>query len=150
MARPTSYKREYCDLLIKHMAKGLSFESFAGRVGVSRRVLYDWLDSHEEFLHAKEIGIEKSLLKWEIAGVRGHFVEKVRDEESHSGYRTDKLQIIPSVWIFNMKNRFGWRDRQKDETEVVVNNLSSLTDAELDQRIKQLESKLGKGKKDAA
>jgi hypothetical protein len=132
------------------MAKGLSFESFAGRIGVSRRVLYDWLDAHEEFLHAKEIGAEKSLLRWEMAGIRGYFAEKIRDDEALSGFRTDKQELIPAVWIFNMKNRFGWRDRQKDEVDVVVNNLSSLTDAELDQKIQQLESKLNQGKKNAA
>lgn len=48
------YKKEYTDLLIKHMSEGLSFESFAGLIGVARSTLYDWVDTIPEFAAAKE------------------------------------------------------------------------------------------------
>ena len=32
VGRPTDYKKEYCELLIEHMAAGFSFESFAGKL----------------------------------------------------------------------------------------------------------------------
>lgn len=141
MARPTIYSKAFCEKLINHMAKGLSFESFAGAISVSRRVLYDWEIKYPEFLHAKEIGTEKSRIFWEKAGIQGAFAQKVKDPNTDRGYRIQKTPIIPSVWIFNMKNRFQWRDRQPDESEVVVNNLVGKSDSELDARIKELMSK---------
>jgi predicted DNA-binding protein YlxM (UPF0122 family) len=52
------YKSEYCDMLRSHCKNGLSFESFAGIIGVSRQSLYDWAEKHEDFKDAKEEGLE--------------------------------------------------------------------------------------------
>ena len=46
-------------LLVEHMAAGLSFESFAAVIEVSRFVLYDWCKVHDEFLDAKKVGFDK-------------------------------------------------------------------------------------------
>lgn len=41
--------------------------------------------------------------------------------------------------IFCLKNLCGWRDKQADEGNIIVNNLSNnMTDDELDQKIKKL------------
>lgn len=99
--RPTAYKPEYCEQLINHMANGLSFESFAGLLGVSNKTLYNWTKLSEEFLQAKEIGFEKSRLFWEKLGVAG------------AAGRVQNFNA--SAFIFNMKNRFKtqWRDRHE-------------------------------------
>lgn len=143
MARPTLYNSKFCEQLIKHMSRGLSFESFGGAIGVSRRVLYDWEKQHPEFLHAKEVGHAKSLLKWELAGIRGCFVNKVKDQDARSGYRVEKTPIIPAIWKINMKNRFAWAE--KVETEVTLNPLEELSEVDLDRRIAILTGKLGNG-----
>lgn len=100
--RPTDYDPKYCDELVAHMASGLSYESFAGVIGVARSTLYEW-EKHQEFSDAKSIGVEKGRLFWEkrgIAAMSGSVVP---------GFDHKKFNV--TAWIFGMKNRFGWRDR---------------------------------------
>ena len=71
MKNKYEYKKAYCQKLIDHMAKGLSFISFAGEISVPRKVLEDWLITYPDFKEAKSIGDMKSLLKWEKIGISG-------------------------------------------------------------------------------
>lgn len=104
--RPTKYKKAFCDQLIDHMAKGYSFESFAGLIGVQRATIYNWVEKHPQFLDAKNTAFEKSRLFWERIGVAG---------------TTGKLPgWNPTGWIFNMKNRFNWRDKIETEQNHVI------------------------------
>jgi len=89
------------------MKQGLSFESFGGVAGVARSTLYEWVKAHPEFKAAKEIGTEASRLWWENTGISGIWNESSRDPEGG----THSKSLNSSVWIFNMKNRFGWRDK---------------------------------------
>lgn len=73
VGRPSDYRPEFCEALIEHMSKGLSFESFAADLSVNRRTLYGWLQKYPEFLHAKEEGEFRGLAFWEKAGVNGAF-----------------------------------------------------------------------------
>jgi transposase len=132
VGQPSKYKPEFCDLLIDHMATGLSFESFAAVVGVHRDTLYEWEKVHPEFAEAKKLAFDQCLLTWEKIGI-GNIINK----ESRS--------LNASIWIFNMKNRFKWRDKQADETDVVVNNnnnFSNTPDNELDQILREKLEKL--------
>lgn len=101
--RPTSYLPEYCDMLIEHMSKGFSFESFSGLIDVSNKTLYNWLDNQPKFLHAKEVAFEKSRLFWEDVGIQ---------------LSTGICAGNASVAIFNMKNRFPRQWRDKHELDV--------------------------------
>lgn len=100
--RPTKYKPEYCKMLVTHMAKGLSFEAFAGVVEVNPDTLYHWANTKPAFSEAKIIAFGKNRLFWETKAV-----EHLTNEKGVSFNATS--------WIFNMKNRFGWRDKQPDE-----------------------------------
>lgn len=115
--RPTKYKKEYCQQLIEHMGQGLSFESFAGTISVTDRVLYNWLDKHPDFLQAQKIGKHKCMIFWEKIGVAG---------------AAGKIQNFnAATWIFNMKNRFGWVNElqiNKKETNVNVQITGKLDD----------------------
>lgn len=94
--RPSKYRPEYCDQLIGHMKHGLSFESFGAVIGVNRDTLYEWARVHQDFSDAKKRGTDETLLFWEKMGMAG---------------MTGKIKGFNStVWIFSMKNRFGWRD----------------------------------------
>ena len=53
MARPTKYKKEFCEKLVKHLSDGFSFESFAGLVDVCEDTIYEWCNKHPEFSEAK-------------------------------------------------------------------------------------------------
>lgn len=65
---PTKYREEYCDMLIQHMSKGSSFESFAAITNVSIRTLHAWVEAYEEFYEARHIADAKGLSYWEEMG----------------------------------------------------------------------------------
>lgn len=138
MGRITKYDPEYCEQLIEHMSKGLSFEAFAGHVGVSKQTIYDWVDRHEEFKEAKDIATEKCRLWWESVGIK-HIVTRSKSEQ---GIGSKSTSLNSQVWTINMKNRFGWRDRQPDEVDTtVVNNITNVQPVDLDERIQQIKDK---------
>lgn len=62
MAGPSTYKVEYADMLIDHMAQGYCFQSFAGVVGVTRGTLNYWLKKYPDFKEARDIGYMKLML----------------------------------------------------------------------------------------
>ena len=102
--RPTKYKKEYCDKLIEHIGGGLSFESFAGLIGVSRDSIYAWAEKNPEFSDAKKVAEAKGRIFWEKVGRAG-----ILDQlDKITGKSNAKFNHI--AWIFLMKNRFGWRD----------------------------------------
>ena len=102
MGRPTTYKPEYCHMLVEHMRKGFNFETFAAKLNYkSKSNLYKWIDKHEDFKEAKQVGEVLAELWWLDLG------------------RTAAAGRVPgfnaTVWIFTMKNMFKWRDKQPDE-----------------------------------
>ena len=94
--RPTTYKPEYCDLLLDHMKSGLSFESFGAIADCCEDTLFEWLKKHKEFSESYKKGISYSRKFWEDLGLVG---------------TTEGKNFNATTWIFNMKNRFGWKDR---------------------------------------
>jgi hypothetical protein len=122
IGRPTEYKQEYCEMLINHMEQGLSFESFAGLIGVWKQTLYNWTEQFPEFLDAKRVGTDKSRLWWERTGHAGMFMGG-KDNPFNS-----------TIWVFSMKNRFNW----KDKTEVTEKPLKTMSKEELLKEAKEL------------
>nr|BFD33776.1 hypothetical protein GTC16762_33950 [Pigmentibacter ruber] len=122
--QPTKYLPEYVEQVEAHMARGLSFESFGGKIKVDKVTLYNWCAVHPEFKAAKERGTEASRMKLELMLLRTA--------------KTGKGNVIAQIYI--MKNKFPeeWRDRReielkKDATEQ-INNLT------LDQQIEKIEA----------
>lgn len=108
--RPSDYKPEYCEMLVEHMAEGLSFESFAGLVGCAISTLYEWEKKNPAFSEAKKEGFERNRLFYERVGLR-----MMQDGQGSA-----------TVWLFNMKNRFPkqWRDKHDVESTNVNLNAS--------------------------
>jgi hypothetical protein len=96
MGRPSSYKPEYCQMLIDHMASGLSFESFGATIGHYRDITFEWAKKYPDFADAKKRGYDASYLFWDKTGLKGVWGGK---------------EFNAAVYCFNMKNRFGWRDQ---------------------------------------
>lgn len=94
--RPSEFKQEFCEMLVDHMSEGLSYESFAGLVGVSRATIYNWEKAHPEFLDAKKRGHAKMTLTLEKIGMKGMMGEI-------KGFNA-------STFIFTAKNKIGWSD----------------------------------------
>lgn len=97
--RPTKYKKEYCDMIVEHMAQGLSKESFAGAIGVDEKTIYNWEKEHKPFFQSVKKGEAASKFFWEKLGL--------------SGVNGDIEGFNATTWIFNMKNRFRWTDKQE-------------------------------------
>ena len=95
--RPSKYKQEYCLKLIKFMEEGYSFDAFAGEVDVDRSTIHRWKHEHPEFKEAYDVGSAKSQKVWEGIGI--------------SGAKGWIPNFSAASWIFNMKNRHGWRDK---------------------------------------
>lgn len=102
--RPSKYKPEYDQMLIDHMASGLSFESFAGIVGVCDDTLREWEKVHPSFSASKKEAFAKNRVFWEKLAI--NYI-------THSDGKEGTPKLNSTVWIFNMKNRFPkqWRDR---------------------------------------
>ena len=96
---PTLYKPEYCGLLAEHLKSGLSFTSFAGVIFVNPDTLYEWCKVHKEFSETKKTYTAASMLFWEKMG--------------RSGAAGQIVNFNSGAWIFNMKNRFRWADKQE-------------------------------------
>jgi hypothetical protein len=118
MARPTKYKKEYCEALIEHGRKGFSFQCFGPSIGVWQATVYNWLNAvkkngkpkHPEFLEAKKEADAQCLYFYEKQGRNGMM--------GTGNYK----HFNATVWIFQMKNRFKWRNEHKergDENERV-------------------------------
>jgi len=108
--QPTKYDPSYCELLLDHMSKGLSFVSFGGVVGVCRDTLFEWKKVHKEFSDTYAIASTKSQLLWEQMGVDGVW-------NKSGGKFEGSKNLNNACWSFNMKNRFGWRDNPPEEKQ---------------------------------
>lgn len=98
------------------MREGDSFKSFAVKIGVSSEVLYEWQKVHPEFLQAKRMAMDACEVWWECQGKQGLW-------DVAGGRGEGSVILNSSKWIFNMKARFGWRDKEPDVVNQV--NVSS-------------------------
>lgn len=96
--RPTLYKRKYCKIASDFLSQGYSKEALVGELGISRQCLYEWIAKYEDFGYTVKVAEAKVQLVWEELGLRAA-------QGQVKNFNT-------SVWMFVMKNRFGWKDKQ--------------------------------------
>jgi len=99
------------------MEQGLSFESFAGEpnIRVARSTIYKWVDDNPEFSDAKKIGQSLCLNTWEKVLTKTTF---------------GQMNAHPTLLMFNMKCRFGWREPENDVKDITLNLNYNLDDSE--------------------
>ena len=116
------------------MRQGLSFDSFPATLyekygknyGVCTDVLYGWIERYPEFSAAKKIADALCLKFWEQLGrqgVAGQLRRVSREIVHPDGRREMEYEPAPfaqGAWAFNMKNRFGWRDKHDIESRNVM------------------------------
>jgi len=95
----TKYSPEMCGKAREHFKEGYGMPTLGAALGVGHTSVYNWRKVHPEFDKACSEGEETALLWWENKGREG-MTGKI------SGFNA-------AVWIFNMKNKFGWRDKQE-------------------------------------
>jgi hypothetical protein len=50
--KPSSYRPEYCDMVVEICSEGYTLTAFAGKIGVSRETVNKWQELHPEFADA--------------------------------------------------------------------------------------------------
>jgi hypothetical protein len=107
LGRPSEYDPAFCDVVIEEMSKGYSKEATAGYLRIAKETFYRWTREHKDFKDAVSIGESLSQRHWE-----NKLVEHVVHTKNGS-------QINGQVFNLNMKNRFGWTDKNETKTEEV-------------------------------
>jgi len=95
--RPSKYKPEYCNTVVELMSEGASKTEVAAYIGVVKSTIYEWEKNHDEFSNAIKKGEELSEAWW----------------ERHGRMQLENPKFNHVLWYMNMKNRFGWRDKQE-------------------------------------
>jgi len=99
--RPTTYKPEYCDLVIQMLSEGASFTEFRAAIGgVSRQTLSNWRDQNPEFFDAYN--------KAEALG-QAYWEKRLRTE-----IMFDNKANAALVKLY-FANRFNWHDKQQTD-----------------------------------
>jgi hypothetical protein len=142
MARPTKYKKEYCEQVIRHLRTGASLASFASSIGTHREVLWQWRKRHEEFNHACNIAMEASQAWYEnlaLMVATGKAME-IEDDPSKPRFGKPKLpNTNPGMIQFIMKQRFrDYREKTEVKNDLsIIGVPSEMSDEELDRKLEE-------------
>ncbi len=143
----TRYKPEYDQMLIEHMTKGYSFESFGAITEVSVGCMNEWVKQFASFHASKVIAFNKCRIFWETLGiyyaVEGRRVQ-IDGPEKTKVINGKKVKVQTKVWTkgteklnaniyrLNMVNRFNWKNsgsEEADGTHVTVNLHAQIMDS---------------------
>jgi transposase-like protein len=101
MGRPTKYKPEMCAKVEELMHEGYSVAEVCRELDIDWHTYNSYREKYPEFLRSIKNGEFKSKGWWE-----GKCRQNIWNREFNA-----------ALWYMNMKNRFGWTDRPKDEDE---------------------------------
>lgn len=125
-ARPGAKPRfdpSFCEQLVAHMTRGLSFSSFGGVAKVGRSTLYRWVDERPTFRDAKEKGEYASLLWWESIGQSALLGAPIKIGNKEF----DGRKVNTAIWIYTMKCRFraeGWNEDSDGPQDAIAKKKS--------------------------
>lgn len=105
--------------------EGCSDVEIRAEFGISDDLWYRWLEEDAEFSRTAKQAKALCHAKWEQMGRKMAF---------------GQIEGNPTTWIFNMKNRFNWRDKVDTEGTMRV-ELKDVPDEDLDRRIAELQSR---------
>lgn len=107
--RPSKYRPEYCELLLKYMVPTVSYtdegkpiygpypmlQGFAHSIGVLHETLNEWAKRYPEFT----VAMKKA--------------KAMQEQELFTGALSNRYNC--AVAIFGLKNNHGWKDKQEHE-----------------------------------
>lgn len=108
-------------------SEGCSDVEIRAEFGISDDLWYRWIEEDDEFSRTYKKAKAACHAKWEQMGRKMAF---------------GQAEGNPATWIFNMKNRFGWRDKQDIDMNARV-QVTDMTDEELDAKLRELENGSG-------
>lgn len=97
LGRPSSYKPEYCEMVIEHMKQGLSIRSFCAVVDIHEDTAYEWIKVHPDFSEAVKKGRQQQIAFFEKTGIAA----------AHG--KIPNFNAAAYIWL--SKNMIGWRDK---------------------------------------
>lgn len=112
--RPTKYDPAHCDVVERLMLEGASIIEIAYELRVSRPTIYEWIEKYPEFSNTIKKGVDFSEGWWMNKG-RTHIENK---------------EFNSTLWYMNMKNRFGWKDKQEYSGTVGIRQEDALKELE--------------------
>lgn len=104
VGRPTVYNPDYCAIVIAMLNEGASKYEIGHALGHSQQTLAEWAEKFEDFGEALKNGKDLSRGWWEAEGRKS-----LRDKEFNC-----------ALWYMNMKNRFGYTDKQDHTMDIKV------------------------------
>lgn len=91
-----------CDRVIDLMCDGASKVEVCADLDICYETFQRWQEEHAQFSESVKKGEMLSQAWWEKLGRQG---------------ASAAVDINPTTWIFNMKNRFSWSDKQEVKQE---------------------------------
>lgn len=110
--------------MIEMGAEGCSDVEIRADLKISDDLWYRWIAEDEEFARTAKAAKAACHAKWEEFGRKMAF---------------GQAEGNPTTWIFNMKNRFSWKDKVETEHSGSI-ALTDMTDEELERRIAALQT----------
>lgn len=98
--KPTKYRVDMCHELPRLFAKGESVAEVCAMMDIGRTTFYDWVERYPKFRRAYDVGAFLSEAWWCALG---------------RAAAAGTVEINGTAWVFNMKNRFRWRDKPDPE-----------------------------------
>ena len=112
MKENNKYKSEYADRLPEMFKDGESIAEIAKEFKICRATFYNWVRDNPDFKEAYAMGKTYSEAWWMKIG---------------RGGAVGKIDINPSVWLANMRNRFDWdkpdkadANSQEDQKDIKI------------------------------
>jgi hypothetical protein len=98
--RPPKITKKFADNASEHLVgwfeQGMGIAEIAAELDIGKDSYYKCKKVSKKFFDAEKVGLAKSEAWWCKVGRAG---------------AVGKVEIQPATWVFNMKNRFGWKDR---------------------------------------
>lgn len=117
----SKYTKACCDRVIELGRMGYHHEEMASELGVTRKTLHNWRQSHEAFNDAMELANTHSIAYW-ASIPRKQMMGEVEN-------------VNATQWIFTMKNKAGWVDRT--ETSVQQETTVDISIEDLVEQLKE-------------
>ncbi len=122
-----------CEAWCKHLANGFSKESF---LLCDPQTFRRYMAKYPQDFDTQKINEAERASRrfWEQLGIEGTRGKEVKIEvkrKQNGEVRTTTQGFNATAWIFNMKNRFGWKDKielgggTQNKTEIIVHDEKS-------------------------